>query len=433
MDPKRYKPETLSLHGGQLPDPVTGSRAVPIYQTTSYVFEDSDQAAALYNLEQGGHIYSRITNPTVAVLEERIALLEGGSGAVATASGQSALFLTLMTLLDSGSHIVSSTCLYGGSVNLLKHTLPRFGIETSFVHPRDLEGFRQAIRPETRLVFGEVIGNPGLEILDLEVVSGIAHESGVPLLIDSTFNTPFLCRPFDWGADLLMHSATKWIGGHGVAIGGLVVESGRFDWEQNDRFPTLTKPYAPFGGIQWYQEFGPQAFVMRARSEGMRDFGPAMSPQNAFYLLQGLETLPMRMQRHLENTEKLLEFLQSSEDVSWVSHPTLKDHPDFEVAQKLLPKGAGSVIVFGIQGGRKAGETFINSVQLASHLANVGDAKTLVIHPASTTHAQMDSDTMKKAGLSEDMIRLSVGLEDPDDLINDFKQALRRARKVTPS
>ena len=279
----------------------------------------------------------------------------------------------------------------------------------------------------------EVIGNPGLEILDLEVVSGIAHESGVPLLIDSTFNTPFLCRPFDWGADLLMHSATKWIGGHGVAIGGLVVESGRFDWEQNDRFPTLTKPYAPFGGIQWYQEFGPQAFVMRARSEGMRDFGPAMSPQNAFYLLQGLETLPMRMQRHLENTEKLLEFLQSSEDVSWVSHPTLKDHPDFEVAQKLLPKGAGSVIVFGIQGGRKAGETFINSVQLASHLANVGDAKTLVIHPASTTHAQMDSDTMKKAGLSEDMIRLSVGLEDPDDLINDFKQALRRARKVTQS
>ena len=433
MNPKNYKPETLSLHGWQLPDPVTGSRAVPIYQTTSYVFEDSDQAAALYNLEQGGHIYSRITNPTVAVLEERIALLEGGSGAVATASGQSALFLTLMTLLDSGSHIVSSTCLYGGSVNLLKHTLPRFGIETSFVHPRDLEGFRQAIRPETRLVFGEVIGNPGLEILDLEVVSGIAHQSGVPLLIDSTFNTPFLCRPFDWGADLLMHSATKWIGGHGVAIGGLVVENGRFDWEQNDRFPTLTKPYAPFGGIQWYQEFGPQAFVMRARSEGMRDFGPAMSPQNAFYLLQGLETLPMRMQRHLENTEKLLEFLQSSEDVSWVSHPTLKDHPDFEVAQRLLPKGAGSVIVFGIQGGRKAGETFINSVQLASHLANVGDAKTLVIHPASTTHAQMDSETMKKAGLSEDMIRLSVGLEDPGDLIDDFKQALRRARKVTQS
>ena len=433
MDPKFYKPETLSLHGGQLPDPVTGARAVPIYQTTSYVFENSDQAAAQYNLEQGGHIYTRITNPTVAVLEERISALEGGSGAIATASGQSALFLTLMTLLDQGSHIVSSTCLYGGSVNLLKHTLPRFGIETSFVHPRDLDGFRQAIRPETRLVFGEVIGNPGLEILDLEVVSGIAHDAGIPLLIDATFNTPFLCRPFDWGADLIMHSATKWIGGHGIAIGGLVVEGGRFDWEQNDRFPTLTEPYAPFGGIQWYQEFGPQAFVMRARSEGMRDFGPSMSPQNAFYLLQGLETLPMRMDRHLANTEKLLEFLQSSEDVSWVSHPTLSGHPDHKLASKQLPKGAGSVIVFGIRGGRKAGEVFINSVKLASHLANVGDAKTLVIHPASTTHAQMDSETMKNAGLSEDMIRLSVGLEDPGDLIDDFKQALRRARKITDS
>ena len=252
-------------------------------------------------------------------------------------------------------------------------------------------------------------------------------------MIDATFNTPFLCRPFDWGADLIMHSATKWIGGHGVAIGGLVVEGGRFDWEQNDRFPTLTEPYAPFGGIQWYQEFGPQAFVMRARSEGMRDFGPSMSPQNAFYLLQGLETLPMRMDRHLANTEKLLEFLQSSEDVSWVSHPTLSDHPDHKLASKQLPKGAGSVIVFGIRGGRKAGEVFINSVKLASHLANVGDAKTLVIHPASTTHAQMDSVTRKNACLSEDMIRLSVGLEDPGDLIDDFKQALRRARKITDS
>ncbi len=429
MDPKLYKLDTLSLHGGQRPDPATGARAVPIYQTTSYVFEDSDHAAALFNLEQGGHIYSRISNPTVSVLEERVAAMEGGAGAVATASGQSALFLTLMTLLDAGSHIVSSTCLYGGSVNLLRHTLPRFGIETTFVHPRDHEGFREAIRPETRLVFSEIIGNPGLEILDLEKVSGIAHEAGVPLLIDSTFNTPYLCRAFDWGADLITHSVTKWMGGHGVAIGGVLIEGGRFNWEQGNRFPTLTEPYEGYHGISFFEEFGPQAFVMRARSEGMRDFGPAMSPQNAFYLLQGIETLPVRMQRHMLNTERLLEFLQSSEDVNWVVHPSLPEHPDHELAARQLPRGAGSIVAFGIRGGREAGSAFINSVQLASHLANVGDAKTLVIHPASTTHAQMDAEAMKKGGLSEDMIRLSVGLEDPDDLINDFKQALRTARR----
>ncbi|HBL56132.1 MAG TPA: O-acetylhomoserine aminocarboxypropyltransferase [Deltaproteobacteria bacterium] len=437
MDPKLYKFDTLSLHGGQRPDAETGARAVPIYQTTSYVFQDSDHAAALFNLEQAGHIYSRISNPTVAVLEERIAALEGGTGAVATASGQSALFLSLLTLLDSGSHIVASASLYGGSINLLRHTLPRFGITTTFVHPRDLKGFRKAIRPETRLVFGEVIGNPGLEILDLKAVSSIAHEVEVPLLIDATFNTPYLCRPFEWGVDLVMHSVTKWMGGHGVAIGGIVVDSGLFDWEASGKFPTLTEPYAGYHGINFMEEFGAtHAFTMRARSEGMRDFGPAMSPQNAFYLLQGLETLPLRMERHISNTKKLLEFLQSSEEVAWVTHPDLTDHPDHELASRILPKGAGSIIVFGVKagssgGGREAGAAFINSVKLASHLANVGDAKTLVIHPASTTHAQMDAETMKQAGLTEDMIRLSVGMEDPGDIIEDLRQAFRVARKAT--
>ncbi len=431
MDPKLLKFNTISLHGGQRIDEETGARAVPIYQTTSYVFKDSDHAAALYNLEQGGHIYSRISNPTVAVLEERIANLESGTGAVATASGQSALFATIITLMGKGNHIVSSASIYGGSVNLLKHTLPRFGIETTFVNPRKPDEFRKAIRPETRLVFGEIIGNPGLEILDVPTISKVAHEAGLPLLIDSTFNTPYLCRALECGADLVYHSVTKWMGGHGVAIGGAVVEGGNFDWEASGKFPTLTEPYAPFSGINFFEEFGPQAFTMRMRSEAMRDFGPSMSPQNAFYLIQGLETLPLRMERHISNTRKLLQFLKSCEEVSWVRHPDLSDHQDHEVAKRILPKGAGSVIVFGVktrdpEGGREAGAKFINSVQLASHLANVGDAKTLVIHPASTTHAQMDSSSMKKAGLTDDMIRISVGLEDIDDIINDFKQALRK-------
>ena len=436
MDPKLFKFDTLSLHGGQRPDAETGSRAMPIYQTTSYVFQDSDHAAALFNLEQGGHIYSRISNPTVAALEERISALEGGTGAVATASGQSALFAAVMTLMGQGDHIVSSASLYGGSVNLFQHTLPRFGIETTFVNPRKPEEFRKAIRPETRLIFGEIIGNPGLEILDVPAISKIAHEAGLPLLIDATFNTPYLCSALNLGADLVSHSVTKWMGGHGVALGGVVVEGGRFDWNANGNFPTLTEPYAGYHGINFFEEFGPHAFSMRMRSEAMRDFGPAMSPQNAFYLLQGLETLPLRMERHISNTKILLEFLQSSEEVAWVTHPDLPDHPDHELASRMLPKGAGSIVVFGVKsgssgGGREAGATFINSVKLASHLANVGDAKTLVIHPASTTHAQMDSATMKQAGLTEDMIRLSVGLEDVNDLIDDFKQALRKAAKAT--
>ncbi|WP_420406196.1 O-acetylhomoserine aminocarboxypropyltransferase [Nisaea sp.] len=419
--------DTLALHAGQQPDSDTGARAVPIYQTTSYVFRDVEHAASLFNLERAGHIYSRISNPTVAVLEERMAALEGGVGAVATASGHAALHLAIATLMGAGSHIVASSALYGGSHNLFSHTLPRFGIETTKVHPRDIDGFRKAIRPETRLVFAETIGNPGLEVLDIEALAAVAHEAGIPLMIDSTFTTPYLCRPFDHGADLIMHSATKWLGGHGVAIGGVLVDGGRFDWEASGKFPTLTEPYAGYHGLDFAEEFGPQALCMRARAEGLRDFGACLSPQNAFHLMQGIETLPLRMDRHVANAREVAAFLESSEAVEWVLYPELDSHPDHELARRLMPKGAGSMIAFGIKGGREAGKTFIERLGVWSHLANVGDAKSLVIHPASTTHQQMDAETMKAAGLSEDLVRLSVGLEDVGDLIADLKQALRAA------
>jgi O-acetylhomoserine (thiol)-lyase len=422
-----YEFDTLSLHAGQRPDPETGARAVPIYQTTSYVFRDVDHAASLFNLERAGHIYSRISNPTVAVLEERIAALEGGVGAVATASGHAALVLGILTLMGQGGHIVASSALYGGSHNLFSHTLPRFGIETTKVHPRDIDGFRKAIRPETRLVFGETIGNPGLEVMDLEVIAAIAHEAGVPLMIDSTFATPHLCRPFEHGADLIVHSATKWLGGHGVAIGGLLVDGGNFDWEASGKFPTLTEPYAGYHGLDFAEEFGPQAFIMRARAEGLRDFGACMAPATAFHILQGVETLPLRMDRHVANARAIATFLAGSDAVEWVAYPELDSHPDKDLAAKLLPKGAGSMIAFGIKGGREAGRTFIEKLAVWSHLANVGDAKSLVIHPASTTHQQMDAETMKAAGLSEDLVRLSVGLESPNDLIADLRQSLRAA------
>jgi len=422
-----YDFDTLSLHAGQQPDPETGARAVPIYQTTSYVFRDVDHAASLFNLERAGHIYSRISNPTVAVLEERIAALEGGVGAVATASGHAALVLGILTLMGQGGHIVASSALYGGSHNLFSHTLPRFGIETTKVHPRDIDGFRKAIRPETRLVFGETIGNPGLEVMDLEAISAIAHEAGVPLMVDSTFATPHLCRPFEHGADIIVHSATKWLGGHGVAIGGVLVDGGNFDWEASGKFPTLTEPYAGYHGLDFAEEFGPQAFVMRARTEGLRDFGACMAPATAFHILQGVETLPLRMDRHVANARKVAAFLASSDAVEWVAYPELDTHPDKELAARLLPKGAGSMLAFGIKGGRDAGKIFIEKLAVWSHLANVGDAKSLVIHPASTTHQQMDAETMKAAGLSEDLVRLSVGLESPDDLIADLRQAMRAA------
>ena len=421
--------DTLSLHAGQQPDPTTGARAVPIYQTTSYVFPDVDAAASLFNLERAGHIYSRISNPTVAVLEERIAALEGGVGAVATASGQAALHLAIVTLMGTGGHIVSSSSIYGGSHNMFTHTLPRFGITTSFVDPRDPAAFAAAIRPETRLVFGEVLGNPGLEVLDVPAVAKAAHAAGLPLMLDCTFCTPYLFRAFEHEADIVMHSTTKWIGGHGIAIGGVLVDAGTFDWEKSGKFPTLTEPYAGYHGLDFAEEFGPAAFIMRARAEGLRDFGACLSPTNAFYLLQGLETLPLRMARHVENARKVASFLAAAPEVAWVNHPDLPSHPDHALAQRLLPKGAGSMISFGIKGGRAAGRRFIEALKLFSHLANVGDAKSLVIHPASTTHQQMDAAALKAAGVGEEMVRLSIGLEDPADLTDDLSAALRAAAK----
>ena len=425
-----FRRDTLSLHAGQKPDPATGARAVPIYQTTSYVFDDTGQAASLFNLERAGHIYSRISNPTVAVLEERLAALEGGVGAVCTASGQAALHLGIATLTGAGGHIVSSAAVYGGSHNLFAHTLPRFGIETSFVDPRDTEGFRRAVRPATRLVFGETLGNPGLEVMDLPAVAAIAHEAGVPLMIDNTFATPCLCRPFEHGADIVMHSATKFLGGHGVAIGGVLVDGGAFDWEASGKFPTLTEPYAGYHGIDFAEEFGTAAFAARARAEGLRDFGACMSPTTAFHILQGVESLPVRMARHVANARRIAAFLDRHDGVAWVSHPALPSHPDHERARALLPDGAGAVFCFGVKGGRAAGRAFIEAVELLSHLANVGDAKSLVIHPASTTHQQMDRAALEAAGIGEDMVRLSIGLEDPDDLIADLNRGLKAAARA---
>jgi O-acetylhomoserine (thiol)-lyase len=428
-EPKTFKFDTLSLHAGQQPDPTTGARAVPIYQTTSFVFRDTEHAASLFNLERAGHIYSRISNPTVAVLEERLAALEGGVGAVCTASGQAALHLAIATLMGQGAHIVASASIYGGSHNMLTHTLPRFGITTSFVDPRDPGAFARAIQPETRLLFGEVLGNPGLEVLNLPEVAKVAHGHGVPLMIDSTFTTPYLCRPFEHGADLVMHSATKFLGGHGVAIGGALIDSGRFDWEASGKFPTLTEPYAGYHGLDFAEEFGPAACIMRARAEGLRDFGACMSPTNAFHILQGVETLPVRMQRHVDNARRVVAFLKAHEAVVWVSYPELPEHPDHALAGRLLPRGSGAIFSFGIKGGRAAGRRFIEALKLFSHLANVGDAKSLVIHPASTTHQQMDAEALAAAGIGEDTVRLSIGLEDPADLIEDLGQALRSGQR----
>jgi len=427
--PKPPAFETLSLHAGQHPDPVTGARAVPIYQTTSYVFQDSDHAAALFNLERAGHIYTRISNPTTAVLEERLAALENGVGAVATASGQAAMHLAIATLLNAGDHIVASSSLYGGTINLLAHTLPRFGITTSFVKPRDHAAFRAAIKANTRLLIAETIGNPGLEVLDIPVVAAIAHEAKVPLLIDNTFATPYLSRPIDLGADIVMHSATKWIGGHGIAIGGAVIDGGRFDWRCSGKFAVLTEPYAGYHGMIFDEQFGSAAFIMRARTEGLRDFGACLSPTNAFQLLQGVETLPVRMDRHMQNTHAVLEALKSNKAVEWVLHPSLEDHPDHQLAKRFLPRGAGSIVSFGIKGGRAAGRKFIEALRIISHLANVGDAKTLVIHPASTTHQQMDAAQLNAAGIGEELVRLSVGIEAATDIIDDLSFALRASQK----
>ena len=422
--------DTLSLHAGQVVDPEFGARAAPIYQTTSYVFPDTDTASSIFNLERGGHAYSRITNPTVGVLEQRIAALEGGSAAVCTSSGMAATFCAITAILEQGNHIVASTQMYGGNISLMKNTLPRFGITTTFVDPTDTDGFRNAIQENTKLIYGELIGNPGLDILDLEEIGKIGVDHHVPVMIDATFNTPYLCRCFDYGANMTVHSLTKWMGGHGVAIGGVVVDGGNFDWGTTDKFPTITEPYAPFSGIKFWEEFGPSAFATRIRAEAMRDIGPSMSPMNAFLLLQGIETLSLRMGRHLSNTMDLLDYLSNHDQVSWVNHPSLPSHSSHELARKYLPKGAGSIISFRVHGGREAGKAFIENVELASHLANVGDAKTLIIHPASTTHSRIDADALVAAGITEDMIRLSVGLEDVADIKADFENGFRATKRV---
>ena len=425
--------DTLAVHAGAAPDPATGARAVPLHMTTSFVFESSDHAAALFNLERAGHVYSRLSNPTNAVLEERVAALEGGIGAITTASGQAALHLSIATIMGAGSHVVASTALYGGSQNLLHYTLPRFGIETTFVKPGDIDGWRAAMRPNTKLLFGETVGNPGLDVLDVPAVAQIAHDAGVPLLVDSTLTSPYLMRPLGLGADLVYHSATKFLSGHGTVIGGIVVDGGSFDWEgpaAAGRFTELTAPYDGFHDMVFTEESTIGAFLLRARREGLRDFGACMSPHTAWLILQGVETLPLRMDRHMANTRRVVEFLSTHSFVANVGHPMLESHPSHALAQKLLPKGAGSVFSFDLKGNREQGKKFIDALKLFSHLANVGDCRSLVIHPASTTHFRMSDEALASAGITQGTIRLSIGLEDPDDLIEDLKRALKAAERA---
>jgi O-acetylhomoserine (thiol)-lyase len=432
-DPRTPGFDTLSLHAGSAPDPATGARATPIYLSTSFVFRDADQAASLFNMERSGHVYSRISNPTNAVLEERIAALEGGVAGIAVASGQAALHLGLATIAGAGSHVLASRALYGGSQNLLAYTMKRFGIETSFIDPRDLDAWRTNIRPNTKVLFAETLGNPGLDVLDVNQVAAIAHEHHLPLMVDSTFTTPYLLKPFEHGADLVFHSATKFLCGHGTAVGGLLVDGGTFDWQQayekTGRFSELCEPYEGFHGMVFSEESTVAPFALRARREGLRDFGAAMSPHNAFTILQGIETLSLRMEKHVANTRKVVEFLAAHPAVDAVSYPELATHPDHELAKRLLPKGCGAVFSFALKGDRAAGRRFVEALQVFSHLANVGDAKSLVIHPASTTHFRVPADQLLASGITEGTMRLSVGLEDADDLIDDLKRGLKAAQR----
>ena len=425
--------DTLSLHAGSSPDPATGARATPIYFSSSFVFDDSDHAAALFNMERAGHVYSRISNPTNAVLEERIAALEGGVAGLAVASGQAALHLGLCTIAGAGSHVVASRALYGGSHNLLSYTLKRFGIETTFVDPRDLDAWRAAIRPNTKVLFAETLGNPGLDVLPIPAVAALAHDHHLPLMLDSTFTTPYLLRPFDHGADLVFHSATKFLCGHGTAIGGLLVDSGQFNWQQafeaTGRFAELCAPYDGFHGMVFSEESSTAAFALRARREGLRDFGACMSPHNAFAILQGMETLSLRMDKHIANTRKVIEFLLTHPAIESVTYPELDSHPDYELAKQLLPKGCGAVFTFALKGNRAAGARLVESLKVFSHLANVGDAKSLIIHPASTTHFRVPAEQLAASGITEGTLRLSIGLENADDLIADLNQALKTALK----
>ena len=420
--------ETLCLHAGQIPDAATGSRAVPLYQTSSYVFDSADHAASLFNLQTFGNVYTRLSNPTTAVMEERMAALENGRAALATASGMAAEMTALLTLVEQGDEIVSARTLYGGSYTLFDFNFRKLGINTVFVDADDPENFRKAITPKTKALYAETLGNPVINVLDIEAVANIAHEAGIPLIVDNTMPSPYLCRPIDWGADIVIHSATKFIGGHGTSIGGVIIESGKFPWD-NGKFPGMMEPSAGYHGVRFYETFGDFGFTMRARCEILRTLGPSLSPFNAFLFLQGLETLPVRMDRHCENTLAVAKFLNDHSAVSWVNYPGLEDDKYYELAQKYMPKGASAVLTFGIKGGAAAGERFIESVQFFSHLANIGDARTLVIHPASTTHRQMSEEQQIEAGVTPDMIRLSVGLETLDDILWELDQALAKAQR----
>ncbi|HVL24551.1 MAG TPA: O-acetylhomoserine aminocarboxypropyltransferase/cysteine synthase family protein [Thermomicrobiales bacterium] len=417
---------TLAVHAGQRPDPTTGARAMPLYQTTSYVFEDTDHAAELFALQRFGNIYTRIMNPTTAAFEERIAALEGGIGALAVASGQAAQFIALATLLGPGDQIVSSSALYGGTYTQFDITFRRWGVDVVFVDPSDPDNFRRAVTDKTRAIYGETIGNPRIDVLDIAGVAAVARDAGVPLVVDNTFATPALCRPLAHGADIIVHSATKFIGGHGTSIGGVIVESGRFPWD-NGNFPGMTEPSPGYHGIRFFETFGEYGYLMKARVENVRDLGPALSPFNAWLFLQGLETLPVRMERHCRNAEAVAAFLARHPAVGWVSYPGLPDSPYRDRAERYLPHGAGAIFTFGVTGGRETGRRFIESLRLISHLANVGDAKTLIIHPASTTHQQLSDEQQIAAGVSPDLVRISVGLEDVDDICWDLDRALRAA------
>ncbi len=427
MADREFGIETLCLHAGQIPDPATGSRAVPIYQTTSYVFDSTDHAASLFNLQTFGNVYTRLTNPTTAVFEERMAALENGRAALAVSSGMAAQMVAILTLMEQGDELVSASTLYGGTYSQFDVTFRKFGINTKFVDSDDPENFRKAITKNTKALYAESIGNPLNNVLDIEPVAAIAHDAGLPLIIDATFSTPYLCRPMDFGADIVIHSATKFIGGHGTSMGGVIVESGKFDWA-NGNFPGMTEPSASYHGIRFYETFGDFGYTAKARCETVRTLGPAMSPFNAFLLLQGLETLPVRMDRHCENAVGVAKFLQQHPAISWVNYAGLEDNAYQPLVKKYLPKGAGSILTFGVKGGEKAGATFIESAQFLSHLANVGDARTLIIHPASTTHRQLSEEQLITAGVTADMVRISVGLETLDDILWDLDQALKQSQ-----
>lgn len=428
MAEKNFRFETLSVHGGLQVDE-TGARAVPIYQSNAYLFKDTDHAANLFGLKESGYIYTRLHNPTVSVFEERMALLEGGIGGLAVASGMAAITLAILNIATMGDEIVAASTLYGGTYNLFENTLPKYGIKVKFVSPDDPENFKQSITPRTKAIFAETIGNPSLRVLDIEAVADIAHEAGVPLIIDNTFATPYLCRPIDFGADIVIHSATKWLLGNGTTLGGVIIDGGKFDWN-SPNYPGFTEPDPSYDGLVYSEAVGPAAFITKARVQLLRDLGPTLSAQSAFQFTLGLETLHVRMKEHLLNTRAVIQFLEKHPAVSWVSYPGNDDHPDKALADKYMPKGPGSVVTFGIKGGREAGATLINSVELWSHVANVGDAKSLIIHPASTTHQQLNEVGLVQAGVSADQVRLSIGIENVADLIEDLEQAIEKATNI---